>query len=73
MKTSALFSLGLNDFGKGLLVAIGGAVVAAIETSLQAGSLTFDWKAIGTTALAAGISYLAKNFFTAAQIVTPVK
>lgn len=73
MKTSALFSLGLNDFGKGLLVAIGGAVVAAIETSLQAGSLTFDWKAIGTAALAAGVSYLAKNFFTPAQIVTTAK
>ena len=72
MQTSSVFSLNFKDLGKGLLVAVGGAVIAAIETSIQAGALSFNWKAIGGVALAAGLSYLAKNFFTPAQTVTPV-
>lgn len=70
MQTSSLFSLNLNDIGKGLLVAVGGAVIAAVQSSLSAGSLSFNWKTIGGVALAAGLSYLAKNFFTPAQIVS---
>lgn len=69
MKTSNLFNLDLRDLAKGLVVATGGAAIAAIQSSLQAGSINFNWKSIGLTALAAGISYLAKNFFTPAQIV----
>lgn len=71
MKTSPLFSLDLKDAGKGLLVAIGGAVFAAMEASLQIGSLSFNWKQIGAVGLAAGLSYLGKNFFTRSQTVTP--
>ena len=73
MQTSNLFTLNLRDIGKGLLVAIGGAVIAAIETTIQSGSLTFNWKSISGIALAAGLSYLSKNFFTPAQTVTPIK
>jgi len=73
MKTSNLFSLNLRDLGKGLLVAVGGAVIAAVETSLQTGSLTFNWRSIMGVAIAAGLSYLGKNFFTPAQTVTPIK
>jgi len=73
MKTSPFLSLNIQDLGKGLLVAVGGAVIGAIETSLSAGHLIFDWKAIGGVALAAGLSYLGKNFFTPAQTVIPAK
>jgi hypothetical protein len=73
MQTSSLFSLNFKDLGKGLLVAIGGAVIAAVETSVQVGTLTFSWKAICGVALAAGLSYLVKNFFTPAQTVTPAQ
>ena len=73
MKTSSLFSLNLTDLGKGLLVAVGGAVVTAVENIMQSGSLSFDWKAIASVALAAGLSYLAKNFFTPAKTVTPAE
>lgn len=69
MQTSSLFSLDLKDLGKGLLVAVGGAVISAAQSSLQIGALTFNWKTIGSVALAAGLSYLAKNFFTPAQTV----
>ena len=57
-------TLNLKDLGKGLLVAVGSAVIGVITTSLQAGSLTFDWKQIGTIALAAALAYLGKNLFT---------
>ena len=70
MKTSPLFSIDFKDVGKGLLVAVGGAVVSAIQSSLNAGSLTFNWAQIGSVALAAGLAYLGKNFFTPAQNVT---
>jgi len=72
MKTSELYSLDLKDIAKGLIIAIGGAVVTTIQTSLQAGSLNFNWKLIGTVALGAGIAYLSKNFFTPASLKTPV-
>ena len=71
MKTSSLFSLDFIDLGKGLLVSVGGAVIATIETSVQAGQLSFNWKTIGSVALAAGLSYLIKNFFTPTQTITP--
>ena len=73
MQTSSLFSLNLKDLGKGLLVAVGGAIIAAAENSIQAGTVTFSWKAIGGVASAAGLSYLVKNFFTQAQTVTPAQ
>jgi hypothetical protein len=69
MKTSNLYSLDLQDAAKGLIVAVAGAAISAIETSLAAGSLSFNYKQIGLTALAAGLAYLGKNFFTPAKIV----
>jgi hypothetical protein len=73
MKTSSLFSLNLADLGKGLLVAVGGAVITAFENLMQSGLLSVDWKTIGSVALAAGLSYLGKNFFTPAKLVTPAE
>jgi hypothetical protein len=69
MKTSPLFNINLYDVIKGLIVTAGGAAMAVIENSLQTGSLAFNWKQIGMTALAAGVAYLAKNFFTPAQTI----
>ena len=59
-----MFSLNLRDFLKGAVLAILAPVLAIIITSIEAGQLIFDWKLIGTTALAAFIAYLSKNFFT---------
>lgn len=74
MKTSSFLSINLTDAGKGLLVAVGGAVVAALEGAATGGTLlTLNWKTIGGVALAAGLSYLAKNFFTPEQIITSAK
>jgi hypothetical protein len=72
MKTSNLYSVDWNDLIKGLIVAMGSAVITAIQTSLQAGSLDFNWKLMGTVALSAGIAYISKNFFTPPTLKTPV-
>jgi hypothetical protein len=73
MQTSSLFSLNLQDLGKGLVVTVGGAVIAAVESSIQAGTVSLNWQSIGSVALAAGLSYLGKNFFTPAKTVASVQ
>ena len=72
--SSKRFTLNLNDFWKGLLVAVGGAIFQVVWDTVNSGSLEFDWIAIGRTALLAGLSYLGKNFFDKPKIVvTDVK
>ena len=61
---STMFSLKTRDFIKALVVAVITPVLTIIVTSATAGSLVFDWKAIVTTAVAAGGAYLLKNLFT---------
>lgn len=67
--TSKQYSLKLNDFLKGLLMAVGTPVIAVLISSLNSGSLKFDWKAIGIVALSAALMYLSKNFFTPSAVV----
>lgn len=67
--TSKIFTLNLSDVWKGLLVAVITPVITVIISSLNAGSLTFDWKAIAITALTAGLAYVVKNFLTPSLIV----
>lgn len=61
---SDFLKLNWMDFLKGLLIAVISAVFTVIYTTVQAGSLTFDWKAIGVTALASALAYISKNLFT---------
>ena len=70
MKTSNLYSLNLQDVGKGFVVAFCGAGISAIQSSLNAGWFAFNWRQIGMTALAAGLAYLIKNFFTPSKFIT---
>ena len=67
--TSKQFTLNVSDWWKGLIMAVGGAVFQIIVDTINSGSLTFDWAAIGKTALGAIVVYLGKNFFTPASIV----
>jgi hypothetical protein len=71
MSASGLFGLDKNDFLKGLIVAVLGGVLGILQKSIEAGVLTFDLKAIGHTALIAGIAYLIKNFATDNKTVIP--
>ena len=65
--TSKQYTVNWRDILKGLLIAIVTPALATIEQSLEAGTLTFNWKLIGISSLSAGIAYLSKNFFTKSQ------
>lgn len=70
MKTSGLYSVNMHDAMKGFIVAIGSAIISALQNTVSTGSLDLNWRQIGLTALAAGLSYLAKNFFTEAKMIS---
>lgn len=72
MKTSGFLKLDWNDLAKGAIVSVGTAVLEVVYTTIQAGSLNFNYKGIGIAAAAAFVTYLSKNLLTPAQIVTPV-
>jgi len=64
---SNFFSLNWLDLGKGLLVAVIGAILTAVYQAIQSGQLTWTWaffQPIVLTGVAAGIAYLIKNFFS---------
>ena len=67
--TNKKFSLTLNDFWKGLIVATLTAPLTTIYTTIDAGSFNINWKAIGLVALSGFLSYIIKNFFTPTQTV----
>lgn len=61
---STFFNLNSNDFIKGLIMSVLSSVITVVYQTVEAGSLTFDWKAIGTIALTSGLAYIMKNLFT---------
>jgi methenyltetrahydromethanopterin cyclohydrolase len=67
--TSGKFNLNAADFLKGALLAVLTPVLTIIIDTLNAGSLTFDWKNIGIVAVSTFAAYLLKNLFAPAQIV----
>ena len=58
------FTLNIRDWVKGLLMAVLVPVLYIIQSSLAAGSLTFNFKQIGIAAVSGLVAYLLKNFFT---------
>jgi hypothetical protein len=64
---STLFTLNTADFVKGLLMAVLSTVITIVYQTIEAGSLVFDWKAIGTMALTSALAYIMKNLFTNSQ------
>ena len=67
MKQSNFLSLNGKDFLKGLLMAVLVPIFTIVQQSLEAGVLTFNFKAIGIAAVAGALGYLAKNLFTSNQ------
>lgn len=64
---SALLKLNSNDFVRGLIVAVFGAVLGVLQQALTEHGVdvtTYDWGGILNVALTAGIAYLAKNWMT---------
>lgn len=68
--TSSFLRLSKNDLLKGLIVAVITVPVDSLYQYLTVAS-PINWHMVATTSLAAGISYLIKNFFTPQTIVTP--
>lgn len=61
---STFLNLNSSDFLKGLIMAVLSTVITVVYQTVEAGSLTFDWKAIGTMALTTALAYIMKNLFT---------
>lgn len=61
---SLLFKLNIADFSKGLIMAVLAAVISIIKTTIESGSLSFDWPTIGKYALVAAVAYLSKNLLS---------
>lgn len=74
MKTiiSKQFRLQGRDVARGALIAALTSVLTLVLDTVQAGSLTFDWKLIGTTGLTAGVSYLLKNWLEPTRVVNVI-
>lgn len=61
---SGKWKLQAKDFFKGFIVAALTAIVAVVSSTIEAGSLKFDWPLMGKTALLAGLAYILKNWAT---------
>jgi bacteriorhodopsin len=64
-----MYKLNWRDLLNGLLMAVAAPVFTVIIESVNAGSLKFDWNAIGITALSAALAYLKIKFFTPSQTI----
>lgn len=58
------YTFSTRDFLRGLLMAVGTAVVTIIVETVSAGTLTFNWTAIATAGIGAAGVYLLKNYLT---------
>ncbi len=57
-------SLDIKDLSKGLVMAVLSSVLTIIYSTVNVGSLSFDWQSIGMAAITSAIAYLMKNLFT---------
>jgi hypothetical protein len=64
MTNSNFLGLNLADILKGLIMAILTPSLVIVQQSLSAGTLTFNWQAIGMAAVAGGVAYLLKNLLS---------
>jgi len=67
--TSSKFTLNSRDVIKGLIIAVILPVLTIIQTSVDSGTLTFNWKAIAIAAVSGFVAYIIKNFLSPAEIV----
>jgi hypothetical protein len=61
---SAFASLNIQDFFKGLIIAILTALVTFLYNTMDSGELVFNWKQIITTSLTASLAYIIKNYLS---------
>lgn len=66
--TNKQFSITGRDFWLGLLQAVGTVVLTLLLEQVKAG-LGYDWTVIIDAAIAAGLTYLLRNFFEPTKTV----
>lgn len=59
---SPQFTLQARDFLKGAILAVISSVAPLVQATLDRGELTFNWKAIGITAVGTFVAYIIKKF-----------
>lgn len=69
IETPGIGKLNLRDLAIGLGIAVGSAVINVVYQTVEAGSLTFNWKQIATVALSSGLAYILKNVFDTSKTV----
>jgi hypothetical protein len=62
-------TLSMSDIVRGLIMAVLTPAVLIIQQSLEAGTLTFNWKQIAMASVAGGFAYLVKNFFEPSKAI----
>lgn len=61
---SGFASLNVQDFFKGLIIAVITALVTFLYNTMDSGELVFNWKQIITTSLTAALAYIIKNYLS---------
>lgn len=69
IKTAGFGKINWRDILFGLIVAVLTPVLTVIYSTVEAGTLTFDWALIGRTAIISGLAYILKNFLTPEKII----
>jgi hypothetical protein len=71
-KFAGFLSLNLQDWVRGLIMAVIGAVLAVIQSSISADVFTIDWSNIWHVALIAGTAYILKQLGTSIPKVVEI-
>lgn len=70
--TAPKYQINIKDALRGLLIAAGTAAGFIIQSTVESGSLDINWKKVGMAALAGGLTYIIKNYFTPAVVKVPL-
>jgi len=61
---SGFGKLNVQDFFRGLIIAVITALVTFLYNTMDSGELIFNWKQIATTSLTAALAYIIKNYLS---------
>jgi len=61
---SGFGKLNVQDFFRGLIIAVITALVTFLYNTMDSGELIFNWKQIATTSLTAAFAYIIKNYLS---------
>ncbi len=70
--TAPKYKINIKDALRGLLIAAGTAAGFIIQSTVESGSLDINWQKVGMAAIAGGLTYVIKNYFTPAVVKVPV-